>query len=332
MQAEPIVRWSESVTEFLGFVALFLRAGAVGFRYTALRGRLGPVPSGGAARMDPLPGVFARAERRAAVLGLIGTIGLLLLMVPQLTEGAARAHVSVAELVTRNASGMMSVGFPLLALIGFALAIGRIRAGWALAAIGVIVGWLRAALLGQWSRLINPVHSLAAGLWIGTLLVLAAAGLSALFAEPTVRDKRGAVAAEMVNAFSPLALTMGAVVVIFGVTTAWRHLHVLSNLWTTPYGWALIAKLCFVALVFALGAFNWRRQRPTLGSEEAAISIRRSSRWELTFAGVVLVLTAILVSIRPPRPPGAPGGPGGAGVPGGAAGGPPPAAAAPSGP
>jgi putative copper export protein len=108
----------------------------------------------------------------------------------------------------------------------------------------------------------------------------------------------------MVNRFSPLALTMGGVVVVFGVITAWRHLHVLSNLWSTPYGYALIAKLCFVALVFGLGAWNWRRQRPTLGSESAAVSIRRSATAELTIAAIVLVVTAILVSLPTPRAPG----------------------------
>jgi putative copper export protein len=107
----------------------------------------------------------------------------------------------------------------------------------------------------------------------------------------------------MVNRFSPLALTMGAVVVIFGVITAWRHLHVLSNLWSTPYGYTLIAKLCVVSFVFGLGAWNWRRQRPTLGSESAAVSIRRSATAELTVAGIVLLITAVLVSLPSPRPP-----------------------------
>jgi putative copper export protein len=124
--------------------------------------------------------------------------------------------------------------------------------------------------------------------------------------------------AEMVNGFSPLALTCGVVVVIFGVITAWRHLPTIDALWTTPYGWALIAKLVFVACVFALGAWNWRRQRPTLGSESAADSIRRSSVAELSVAGVVLVITSILISLpAPPRPkaPGAAGAPGGEGPP-----------------
>jgi putative copper resistance protein D len=94
---------------------------------------------------------------------------------------------------------------------------------------------------------------------------------------------------------------MGGVVVLFGIITAWRHLHKLSNLWATPYGITLIVKLVFVAFVFALGAWNWRRQRPTLGTESAASSIRRSSVGELTMAGIVLILTAILVSLPSPK-------------------------------
>jgi putative copper export protein len=103
-----------------------------------------------------------------------------------------------------------------------------------------------------------------------------------------------------VNGFSPLALGCGLVVVLFGAITAWRHLGRLDALWTTPYGWALIAKLCTVAVVFALGAWNWRRQRPLLGSEAAAHAIRRSATAELVVAGLVLVITAVLVSLPAP--------------------------------
>jgi putative copper export protein len=59
--------------------------------------------------------------------------------------------------------------------------------------------------------------------------------------------------------------------------------------------------------VFALGAWNWRRQRPKLGSEEAAGLIRRSSVTELSVATLVLVVTAVLVSLPAPRPPKGPG-------------------------
>jgi putative copper export protein len=203
--------------------------------------------------------------------------------------------------LTSDPATMMEFGFLALALIGYAIAIARARVGWILAAIGVVAGALRVAFLGQWSRLVNPVHSLAAGLWIGTLFVLVIAGLSALLKHEPTRERRGAIAADMVNGFSPLALTMGGVVVVFGLITAWSHLHKIENLWMTPYGIALIVKLLFVACVFGLGAWNWRRQRPTLGTEQAAISIRRSSTTELVIATIVLVVTSIIVSLPSPK-------------------------------
>jgi putative copper export protein len=290
MQAEPLLQWSEPVLQFVGFAGQFLAAGAIGFRYFALRGR----------RIESDRPFYEGAERRAAVLGTIGVAIGLLLAAFQLPGLAARKHMTAGAFLASDPATMMQFGFLALALIGFVLAALRLP-GWALAAVGVVVGSLRAALLGKWASLINPVHVLAAGLWIGTLFVLVTAGLSALLVHEPTRARRGAIAADMVNGFSPLALTMGGVVVVFGVITAWRHLHVLSNLWSTPYGMALIGKLCFVAAVFALGAWNWRRERPMLGSEPAAAAIRRSGTAELSVALIVLIITAVLVSLPSPK-------------------------------
>jgi putative copper export protein len=296
MQA-PLIDWADPPRELAGFIAQFLAAGAIGFRYFALRGR----------RIETDRAFYDDAARRAAIIGLVGVLTSILLAVAQLPSLAARRHMSVATLVTTDASTTLQVAFLALAFVGFALAIGGRGPGWALAAVSVVAGSLRAVFLGKWASAVNPVHVLAAGLWIGTLFVLVTAGLTSLLRHEPTRDRRGAIAADMVNGFSPLALTMGGVVVLFGVITAWRHLHVLANLWSTPYGYTLIAKLCFVGLVFGLGAWNWRRERPTLGSEAAATSIRRSATKELTVAGIVLLITAVLVSLPAPRPPGAAG-------------------------
>jgi putative copper export protein len=291
MPNEPLLTWSDPIKELIGFLALFLGAGAIGFRYFALHSR----------RIETDRVFYDDAARRAAFLGLIGVVVSLISAWTQLPALAARRHLTTGGLLTTDAATMMQVGFLALAIIGYALASSRVSAGWPLAAIGVVAGALRLVFLGKWSSLVNPVHSLAAGLWIGTLFVLVTAGLSALLKHEPTRERRGAIAADMVNGFSPLALTMGGVVVLFGLITAWRHLHRLSNLWSTPYGQALIVKLVFVAAVFALGAWNWRRQRPTLGTEGAAVAIRRSATGEILVAGIVLVITAILVSLPSPK-------------------------------
>jgi copper resistance protein D len=318
VQAEPLIEWSEPVMELIGFIAIFLTAGAIGFRYSSLRGKLGR----GAAAADAA--IYGTAGRRAAVLGLIGSIIAMIRAVLALPALAERAHTTTGALLSSNAPAQMLIGFGVLALIGFLLASARVSIGWPLAALGVVAGTLRGLFAGRWSQLVNPMHELAAGLWIGTLFVMVIVGLALVLRQETPADRRGPIAAAMVNDFSPLALVCGGLVVLFGVITAWRHLNPLSSLWTTPYGWALIAKLAVVAVVFTLGAWNWKRGRPTLGSEAGAHGLKRSATGELLAAGVVLVITAILVSLPSPRRPGAPGGPPGGP---GAAEGPPPAVA-----
>jgi putative copper export protein len=302
MAPEPLIDWPEPLIELLQFIGVFLAAGAVGFRFAVLRGRLAPAKPGDVA---PLGGVVEVAARRAASIGAFGALLIAARVAVALPGLAARNHVSVSQVVIGTPVVTLWVVLTVAALVGFLLARGKSPGlqtlGWLLAGIGVVAGTLRNGLVGQWARLVNPAHLLAAGLWIGTLFVLVMAGLTA--ARSAKGDRAGAVVAEMVNAFSPLALGCGATVVLFGAITAWQHLKTLSALWTTSYGYALIAKLCVVAVVFALGAWNWRRQRPALGSDAAAASIQRSATAELAAATIVLILTSILVSLPAPKPP-----------------------------
>ena len=208
--------------------------------------------------------VVWRAARRAALLGLLGALvnlGFVLLN--------ARKHAP-------NQLAMLQIGGWALAVLTFIAAAANVRMVWPFAGTGVIVGSLAPLFLGEWTRAINPIHRFAGGMWIGTLFVLVAVGLIV----------------DLVDVFTPLALGSFAVLAGSGVWTAWRHLKRLDALWTTSYGYALIAKLCVVVIVVALGAFNWRR-RPA--------ELRRSARWELVFAGIVLVITAVLVSLPSPR-------------------------------
>lgn len=305
MLAEALIEWPGVASEFVEFAGAFMASGAVGFAFTALR-RLPDAGGPGSSR--------AMAGRRAAAIGLVGALVNLWHLWEVLPRAAQRAHQSIGQLLTGyNATSIWTVMAALM-LLGFLLALARMKVGWVLAGIGVVVGGLRNALVGNFERLITPTHLLAAGLWIGTLFVLVVAGIAVVMRhEPA--ERRGALVADMVNAFSPLALAMGGLVVVMGVIAAWRELGGdLTLLWTTPYGYALLTKLFFVAIVFGLGAWNWRRQRPTLGSESGAVSIRRSARAELITALLVLIATSIMLNLPNPGehegpPPGGPGGP-----------------------
>ena len=245
--------------------------------------------------------VYSDTARRAALIGLIGIVVAIALMWYQLPGLAVRRHTTVGQLLAHTAAVELQAGFLVLALIGFALAFRGASAGWPLATVGFLAALLRNGLLGEWKELANPIHVLSAGLWIGTLFVMLVAGISVVMRNEVARDQRGAIVSDMVYSFSPLALTASAVLIVFGVIIAWEHLHVLSNLWSSAYGIALIVKLCFVAVVFTLGAWNWRRQKPTLGTEPAALALRRSATSEVAVAALVLAATAVLLSIPAPR-------------------------------
>jgi putative copper export protein len=318
VQAAPLIEWPEPIYHLVDFIGLFLSAGAIGFRFSSLRGKLGAqsdaTPRTGAPDAVAADAtMYGAAARRAAVFGLVGALIVLIRVFQNLPEMASRAHTTTSGLLSSNIGAQTLTGFAVLAVIGFLLASMRIAAGWPIAAASVVIGTLNAALSGQWARLVNPIHALAAGLWIGTLFIMLVVGIALVLRGEVRADRRGPIVADMVNGFSPLALTCGMIVVIFGLITAWKHLNPLSSLWTTPYGWALLAKLAVVAVVFALGAWNWKRGRAALGSEAGAVAIRRSARSELLAAGVVLLITTILVTLPSPRRPGA--GPGGPGVP-----------------
>ena len=295
IESEPLIHWPQPILEYVGFVGSFLASGAIGFRY-AIAGR-----AGGAAPEAGERGVLAAAARRAAGLGLAGALAGAVLLGVRLPEMAARRHLGIGPFVTGTPPLALQIALVLASIAGFALALGERAAGWPLAALGVIGGALRSAVFAQWARLVIPLHSLAGGLWIGTLFVLLTAGFAAARGGTLPADRRAALMARMVNLFSPLALTSAAVLAAFGVTTAWLHLHRLSSLWTTPYGYALDTKLGVVVVIAGLGAWNWRRQKPRMGSEEGAAALHRSARAELAVAAVVLAVTAILVSLPSPR-------------------------------
>lgn len=292
MATEPLLTWSEPLQQSVSFVGTFLVAGAIGFRFTA-------------ARTDPSAtdesAFFDVALRRAALIGSVGAAVGVAFVLTGLPGAARKAHETVPQLLSSDIATLLSLVSSALVFVALGIVVAGKRIGWPIAAVALLVATLAPLAALRWTAVINPVHRLAGGLWLGSLFVMVTCGLTPLLRNVELRDRRGALAAGMVNRFSPMALTMGGIVVAFGLITAWRHLPTIPSLWETPYGKTLIIKLAFVAAVFALGAFNWRRMRPALGREEGAIAIRRSGRMELSVAAIVLIITSILVSLPSPK-------------------------------
>jgi putative copper export protein len=278
--------------ELVQFVGYFLAIGAVGFRFGVARRARGISDE-------------AKTILRADDAALLGIIGVLLLVIAALSGpyiASITQHKTFAESLPKNLAPFeLKMAMLTLALAGFALVRGSSSIGWTLAAIGILVAILQPVYTSKLSGKVNAVHILAASTWLGTLLVLTLIGIRGVIRSATAGSERAQLIADLVNAFSPLALVASSIVVITGVTTAWLHLKRISSLWTTSYGIALDIKLVLVLIVVVLGAWNWRRVRPSLGGEGSELTIRRSARMELTFAALVLIATSVLVSLPSPK-------------------------------
>jgi putative copper export protein len=143
----------------------------------------------------------------------------------------------------------------------------------------------------------DGLHVLGAAGWLGGLTCLLVIGvpLAAHAAEG-----RGRAVAAMVNAFSPLALTCAALVLVTGIVTAWLRLDGLPSLWTSAYGRVLLVKVALLLGVAGTGAYNWLRLKPTLGSPEATARFGKSAAVELAVGVAVIVVTAVLVALPTP--------------------------------
>lgn len=142
------------------------------------------------------------------------------------------------------------------------------------------------------------VHLLAAGIWLGTLLVLLSVGVHAVWSRSS---DDGSAVASLVDRFSPVALVAAAVLGSTGVVTAILYVDETAQLWGTTYGRVLLGKTGLFAVTAALGAYNWRRVRPRIGAPGGVARLRRSGVAELLVAATVLAVTAWLVHLPMPH-------------------------------
>jgi putative copper export protein len=288
----PGFSMTEAFFQLVQFVGYFLAIGAVGFRFGIVRQIRG---------MSEEAKSILRADN-AALLGVFGIILLALSYLGAPYIDSLTHHKAFVESLSKNWPQFeFRMTMLALALVGFLLVRVASSVGWALAAIGILLAALQPVYTGKFSSKVNAVHISAASTWLGTLLVLMLIGIRGVTRSSTSGTQRAELVADLVNSFSPLALVASAIVAITGVTTAWLHLKRISSLWTTSYGMALDVKLILVLIVVMLGAWNWRRVRPSLGAEGSEQTIRRSARMELTFAAIVLIVTSVLVSLPSPK-------------------------------
>lgn len=137
------------------------------------------------------------------------------------------------------------------------------------------------------------IHVVAISIWSGGVLALLTVAI------PTTIDMRALGSA--VWRFSLTALVCVAVIVTTGTLQAFDHLVLVEDLYETPYGLALLAKIVLLVVLVALGAMNLLVWGPRLREGIAARgALVRSVMAESGVFGAVLVATAFLTALAPP--------------------------------
>lgn len=141
----------------------------------------------------------------------------------------------------------------------------------------------------------QSVHILAAGFWIGTLVVVL---LVPLGFGGTSRAESASIRRYWLRSFSPLAVAAASLLVASGALLAFRYLPAWETLWMEPYGQIVLAKVGLSVLVLGCGAANSVSMhfRPDSHTDP----LPRTVALEVVFAVLVLVATGVLTSTAQP--------------------------------
>lgn len=141
--------------------------------------------------------------------------------------------------------------------------------------------------------LVNPVHVAAAATWAGGVGMLAVVLVRRSRRSVPIRSRQLALR------FSIVATVALVAVAAAGTVLAVMILDSVSDLWSTPWGRLLVAKLVLVAAAAAAGSYNHRVLVPELDRVPDAPELNRRFQTVVTFEAVVLlavtVVTALLI-------------------------------------
>jgi copper transport protein len=206
--------------------------------YAGLLGFVGVVVIRRLAGMQPtLP--WARVSMVPALsAALVGGLGVL-------AAGTLRTgHIDIAVVVRVALEG---VAFGLCLYVGRSVVPPAIAAALALP----FSGHAALAVPAIGAIFADAVHILGAGMWAGSILVLA-----------TLRPPggwRGEDGRALLRRFAPVAFLAFAITAMTGLLQASAAIGDPTNLFKSPYGLVLAAKTAGVLVMVAISAFAWRR-------------------------------------------------------------------------
>lgn len=244
----------------------------------------------------------AMSDRLRALMvasGAVGALAVVGLLVTQAATASGRSMPGAITLTWDVAVGTRTGVLLLwrLALLALATAFAVIRGRWGpvLVVMAGAASMIFTSAGGHaWTAehriralTADVAHLWAVSVWVGGLVALT-------FALRLARDR-----VAVVSAFSVLAVVAVALVAASGTVSSIEQVGSWAALTGTGYGRLLMIKVAgFVALV----GFGWvNRTRLIAGVARAPDAFLRSMRAEVTVAGAVLVVTAILVGQPPAR-------------------------------
>lgn len=282
------------------------------------------IPDIGPSAPPPAPlEVIGRALSFAGIAGVLGVSVFTLFIRPPVEESERRRErqlIAIAGGLLVAGSALMlasfGAGIPSRLLLFLAL---RGIAG--LVAIGALFLPERAVrpdarreivafaglAAGLWATLISHaaasgdpkyialdfIHIVAISIWSGGVAAFA------LVAAPAVRD--GKALGAMTWRLSLTALVCVAVLITTGTLQALDRLVLLEDLYETPYGIALLAKIVLLVSLVALGALNLLVWGPRLRRGVAArAGLLRGVAIETALFILVFVATSFLTALAPP--------------------------------
>jgi Copper resistance protein D len=140
----------------------------------------------------------------------------------------------------------------------------------------------------------DALRLLAAGTWIGALLPLA------MLLDCSRRGKQPAwttLRTEAVRRFSLLGVAGVGLLLASGLINSWYEVGSIDNLFETPYGWLVIAKLGLFAAMVPIAAVNRFYLTPRLAA--AAHQFERNSLAEAALGFAAVLVVGFLGSMAP---------------------------------
>jgi copper transport protein len=263
-QPEPLSAtwWSIAlVTRWLGFIALIGMIGCAAFKTFVLpRARLADDVS---AELEQRVWQIARIAAGLSMLTLFARLLLQSLAVHgrALALSLDRIYVLLSITPWGHAWVIQALATGLF-FAGLALALRR-SVGWSIVLGATLVLALVPAMSGHAAAterdalfvvLLDWLHVLSAGTWIGSLGVLLLAGLAVARREDVL---------PLVRAFSPVALGAASALVASGAARALYLFSDIGQLVSTDYGRMLCIKLGLLLVVAITGWYNWKVVTPS---------------------------------------------------------------------